>query len=95
MQHGTVLLNVDVDKMFAMLKSPMQKIKGKYVKTSKSKITSLEGKQDFNTVRNAVKSGFEDVFSAQFSETRLSKEEEELAKQLYNEKYNTKKWNRN
>ncbi len=41
LQHGTILLEVDVDKMFELLKVPDEKMKGKMIETIKERVTSV------------------------------------------------------
>jgi lipoate-protein ligase A len=41
LQHGTVLLDVDVERMFSLLKVPSEKLKGKLVEEVKARVTSL------------------------------------------------------
>src|SRR6056297_2667633 len=50
LQHGTILTDVDVDKMFRLLKVPNEKIKGKLIATVKERVTSLthELQNDFS-----------------------------------------------
>ncbi|HOX92364.1 MAG TPA: lipoate--protein ligase family protein, partial [Spirochaetales bacterium] len=41
LQHGTVLLGVDVDTMFELLKVPSEKLKGKLIQDVKERVSSL------------------------------------------------------
>src|SRR5688500_3280938 len=43
LQHGTILLGVDVDKMFCVLKVPSEKLRDKIIKDVKERVTSLAG----------------------------------------------------
>mgnify|MGYP000995047841 CR=1 FL=1 len=40
LQHGTVLLGVDVDTMFSLLRVPNEKLKGKLIEDVKARVTS-------------------------------------------------------
>ena len=42
LQHGTILIGVDVDKMFSLLLVPDEKLKGKMIETVKQRVTSVE-----------------------------------------------------
>lgn len=41
LQHGTILLDVDVDTMFDLLRVPSEKAKGKLIQDVKARVTSL------------------------------------------------------
>src|SRR5918996_5661931 len=41
LQHGTILLGVDVNKMFSVLKVPSEKLRDKIIKDAKERVTSL------------------------------------------------------
>src|SRR5919198_6463599 len=43
LQHGTLLLDLDVDKMFSVLKVPSEKVKDKIIKDVKERVSSLSG----------------------------------------------------
>src|ERR687896_62503 len=43
LQHGTLLLDVDVNKMFCVLKVPSEKLRDKLIKDVKERVTSLQG----------------------------------------------------
>ncbi|MBW3020008.1 lipoate--protein ligase family protein [Candidatus Woesearchaeota archaeon] len=91
LQHGTVLLEVDVDKMFSLLKVPNEKIRDKMIESVKERVTGIN--MGYDLVRQKMIEAFEEAFNIKVKETKLSKEEEELAKKLYREKYSTKEWN--
>ncbi len=93
LQHGTILLDVNVDKMFSLLKVPDEKIRDKIIQNVKERLTSLEGKFDFNKVKKTMISAFQETFKIKFKEEKLTEKEEELAKKLYKEKYSTIEWN--
>lgn len=97
LQHGTILMDVDVDKMFSLLKVPNEKIKDKLITDVKQRMTSihhiLNKKVNFDTVACAMKQGFEDEFHVQLLEGDLSAEELLLAKKFEAECFSTKEWN--
>ena len=97
LQHGTVLMDVDVDKMFSLLKVPDEKIKDKLISDVKQRITSIRhvtGKElDFEVVTKAMRRGFEEEFHVGLLEGKLSREELTLAKQFEKECFATKEWN--
>ncbi len=97
LQHGTVLMDVDVDKMFSLLKVPNEKIKDKLIADVKQRVTSIKhllgNEISFKEVAEAMKIGFEEEFRVELIEGKLSKEELELAKKFEKECFSTKNWN--
>lgn len=90
--HGTVLCDVDVDKMFSLLKVPDEKMKGKTISAVKERVTSLKqhGADDYTKIYEALREGF--LEGKIFSEEKWSKEEKENARVLALEKYGNAKW---
>jgi lipoate-protein ligase A len=97
LQHGTILLDVDVNMMFSLLKVPNEKIKDKLIQDVKQRVTSIEhilGKQiRFNDVAEALKIGFEEEFRVELIQAILTKEEKTLAAQFEKECFSTTQWN--
>lgn len=91
LQHGTILLNVDVEKMFSVLKVPSEKIRDKMITDVKERVMGLN--KTFDEVASALKAGFSEKFDAMFIANNLSKQEEIDAKKLSKNKYTTDKWN--
>jgi lipoate-protein ligase A len=95
LQHGTVLINVDLPKMFKLLK-----LKGatcsQAADVGKRKITSIQTelrhKISPNTVANALAQGFKAILKIQLQEGELTANEKETAEKLYNEKYSKEEW---
>lgn len=105
LQHGTLLLDVDLPKMFTYLKVPWTDDRIQIVKKVKHKITSLHDELGHyispETVINAIAHGFQVtlniqvVENVQSLETELTAKEKEIALRLYKEKYSKKEWNFN
>jgi len=97
LQHGTVLINVDVELMFSLLKVPNEKIKDKLIQDVKQRVTSLKnivGREiSFEEVSTALKKGFEEEFHIELIEEALSREEMKLAKSYEKECFGTDEWN--
>ncbi len=91
--HGTILCDVDVEKMFSVLRVPDEKMKGKTIATVKERVTSLKqhGAKDYKKIYEALREGFLD--GKTFSEEKWSKDEMANAKILAEEKYGSAKWN--
>jgi lipoate-protein ligase A len=97
LQHGTVLLNVDLERMFTLLRVPWAKTRSEVVNVAKRKITSLKEELGHvvsaETVQNALTVGFKNAFGIQTIEGELTPFERELAEELCRSKYVTGDWN--
>ena len=97
LQHGTVLLNVDFERMFTLLRVPWAKTCMEVVGIARSKHTSIKNELGHavsaETVSNALFEGFKNAFGIQLTEGELTPFERELAEELHREKYATDDWN--
>jgi lipoate-protein ligase A len=97
LQHGTILCDVDVRKMFSLLKVPDEKLKDKMIKAAEERVTSLKQELGKNVcpdeLQEAIAKGFEKAFDAKFVKGNLSDEEKAEAARLCKEKYSTPEWN--
>lgn len=94
LQHGTVLLDVDVKKMFSLLKVPDEKLRDKMITAAEERVTSVRKElgttKGFKEVRLALVSAFE---LGTTTEGKLSQPELEKASELLESKYSTREWN--
>ena len=97
LQHGTILTDVDVEKMFSVLKVPNEKIKDKLISNVKERVTSIKhilGEDiSFNEIADSMKKGFEEEFNIDLYKGELTKEEMELTKKFENECFSSYDWN--
>lgn len=98
LQHGTILLKVDVEKMFSLLKVPSEKMKGKLIEDVKQRVTSLQailGREiAFSEAEQAFINGFSGAFSEnEFVPGRLTENEKQRSAELAENKYRSKEWN--
>jgi len=97
LQHGTVLTDVDVDKMFLLLKVPNEKIKDKLIADVKQRVTSvrniLEKDLPFEKIAQAMKAGFEEEFNIELVEGELTEAEIALTQKFEKECFGAKDWN--
>ncbi len=97
LQHGTLLLDVDLEKMFTLLRVPWAKTCIEVVGVAQRKITSI--KQELGhavsteTAANALAVGFKNILCVDMVECELTAFEAELAEKLCREKYSTDDWN--
>lgn len=97
LQHGTILLNIDIEKMFSLLLVPDEKIKDKLIKNVKERVTSLY----LEAGKNYEEDFLEEIFLSSFSKVlgfspmtgELSDYELEEAEKLLKEKYENDSWN--
>jgi lipoate-protein ligase A len=92
LQHGTLLLGVDVDKMFSVLKVPSEKLRDKIIKDAKERVTSLTG-ITFDDLALSLKTSFAIKFDANLIADNMRAEEISRARQLAEQKYRSKEWN--
>jgi len=97
LQHGTVLNDVDVDKMFSLLRVSDEKIKDKLIADVKQRVTSIKhilGKEiDFVKVAAAMKVGFEEEFNIELEKGNLTEQELEDSKTFEKEYFSSREWN--
>jgi lipoate-protein ligase A len=91
LQHGTILLDVDVERMFSVLKVPSEKVKDKTISDVKARVSGLN--KTFEQVACTLIKSFGQKFAAQIIEDSLTYQEEEDTEKLANEKYRSYRWN--
>ena len=95
LQHGTLLLRVDVKKMFSLLKVGKEKISDKEILRAEERVTSIEwegGNMKEEKVTEAIIKGFEKKMGFEFYEKNMSQRELRNAEKL-REKYESREWN--
>lgn len=97
LQHGTILLAVDVDKMFSVLKVADEKIKDKLIATVKERVTGLSnllGREvGFVQTQMALREGFAEALGVNLVTGFLTAAERVRAEQLAADKYRSNGWN--
>jgi lipoate-protein ligase A len=95
LQHGSLLIKLEKDKLFSVFNFPSDQIREKL--KSKFKATSLEEilkrKIDFSELSNILPRGFEEEFRVKLVESKLTEPEENISKDLLENKYLTYEWN--
>lgn len=96
LQHGTIMLDVDVDRMFALLKVHSEKMKGKLIEDVKQRVTSLRhqlGRSVGLPEAAAVfAAGFASALDIDLEPALPSPEELEEGRRIAREKYATEAW---
>jgi len=97
LQHGTLLVKVDFNKMFTFLKIPCKDACIDFQSTAKRKISSLTSELgrllSISQVCEAIRSGFEEALGIELAEGVLTDYEVNLAQRLEREKFVTRNWN--
>jgi len=93
LQHGTILYDVDVEKMFSMLRVPDEKLRANLIKSAEERVTRvLDFKQITATqTYEALLKGF--TQDKEFDMGSLTDDELINAERLAISKYGTDEWN--
>jgi lipoate-protein ligase A len=97
LQHGTFLVQTDLEKMFTFLMVPWAKSLEDVLRVARKRLTSIEQERQ-STVSNkevyeALARGFQRALKTKLIEENLTDYEVSLAEELYREKYATDDWN--
>lgn len=94
LQHGSVLIDVNVNKLTSLFNV---KNKKEIIKKSKQRITSINNelnkKINYDNVAGAMRNGFKKNFKVDLEEDKLTEKELDAAKKLVKDKYGTNEWN--
>jgi lipoate-protein ligase A len=91
LQHGTILLEVDAEKMFTILKVPSEKMKDKVIDDVKKRVVGIQ--RPFDEVAKALESSFSETFDCRLVPDNLRPEEYSKVDSLIKEKYSLDSWN--
>ena len=92
LQHGTLLLGLDVNKMFSVLKVSSEKLRDKIVKDVKERVAYLAD-TTFDEMASSVKISFAEKFDANIVSGSLSDEVINRAEWLADRRYGSNEWN--
>lgn len=95
LQHGTILLEINPELMYSVLKAPNNVTKSKMVKSVYSKCIGIK-EQLINYVEKdilqSLKQGFESALNIKLKESNFFEHEMDMARSLMIEKYSKEKW---
>jgi len=91
LQHGTILLDVDLDKMFSVLKIPKQKIHDKMINNVKQRVRGLN--RTFEEASSALERAFSMKFASNLVVDEITSQECRDSQMLIETKYGTRAWN--
>ena len=96
LQHGTLLLDVDVEKMFELLLVPQEKLKGKLIADVKQRVVGMKtllGRElGYREAVDALIRGFASAWGAELEAGEPRPDELERASILSAERYRTEAW---
>ncbi|MDR2741330.1 MAG: lipoate--protein ligase family protein [Treponema sp.] len=103
LHHGTLLLDLDADLMFSLLRVPSEKMKGRLVRDVKSRVTSLRDQgisARFDEAGAAMVEGFRQALDLEFAASLSAPAypggpdpvEDELARELAVKKFASPEW---
>lgn len=95
LQHGTILLDIDPDLMYSVLKAPEYVNKTRMVKSVRAKCIGIKEQiknYDEEKLINSLITGFEKTLAFELVEGAFSRDELILAEQLVKDKYSNLKW---
>ncbi|GAB7386790.1 octanoyltransferase LipM [Bacillaceae bacterium] len=97
LQHGSILLDLDVDMLFDVLKFPSEKAKERLKATFLDKAVAInhltERPVSLEEAIAAFRSGFASGLEVDLQEGELTPDERKLAEQLARERYGSDAWN--
>lgn len=101
LQHGSILLDLDAKQLFTLLKFRTEALRERLEKSFESKAVAINellrerGRPlaTLKQVEDAFGRGIAEGMNIHLEPGKLTKEEEELARQLMEEKYGTDEWN--
>jgi lipoate-protein ligase A len=95
LQHGTILLDIDPELMYSVLKAPHNVSKSRMVKSVYAKCIGikerLENYEEASFLRS-LRNGFEKTLKISLIEGDYTQDELDLAEKLAKEKYTNQKW---
>ncbi|TFF88322.1 MAG: lipoate--protein ligase family protein [Promethearchaeota archaeon] len=95
LQHGTILLDLDPELMYSVLKTPPNVSKSRMVRSVKAKCIGVKEylyNYDEEGFLNSLKQGFSKALRVEFENEKLSQHEKNIAKSLVEEKYKKDSW---
>ncbi|WP_423407375.1 biotin/lipoate A/B protein ligase family protein [Heyndrickxia sp. MSNUG] len=97
LQHGSILLDLDEDKLFSLFKYPNDRVKERMQKAFKTKAVAINEISSrtisIDEAKEAFKAGFEDGLGIHLEPYTLSESELEYVNKLAKDKYESDEWN--
>ncbi len=95
LQHGTILLDIDPELMYSVLKTPENVERSRMVRSVRAKCIGIKNNihnYDEGKLIRSLKNGFENALKIKCKDSFFSEKETELAEKLVLTKYSTMNW---
>jgi lipoyl(octanoyl) transferase len=97
LQHGSILLDLDEDKLFSLFNYPNERVKERMKKTFKNKAVAINNLCSkpiiIDQAKTAFKTGFEEGLNIQLEPYKLTHSELDFVNKLAKERYESDEWN--
>ncbi len=97
LQHGSILLDLDEDKLFSLFKYPNERVKERMKKSFKDKAVAINAisprRITLEEAKEAFYNGFAEGLNIDLVPYQLSEEELEYVNKLAHERYENDEWN--
>jgi lipoyl(octanoyl) transferase len=97
LQHGSILLDLNEDKLFSLFKYPNDRVKERMQKAFKSKAVAIneiaKEKVTIEMAKKAFKEGFEEGLDIELEPYELTEEELAYVHKIAKERYESDEWN--
>jgi len=97
LQHGSILLDMDVELLFSLLKFPSERVKQRMIDSFRQKAVTINDVSptpvSLQEAVAAFRKGFASGLGIELVEQGLTDEEWKMAEQLARERYSTHEWN--
>jgi len=97
LQHGSILLDMDVELLFSLLKFPSDRVKQRMIDSFRQKAVTINDVSptpvSLQEAVAAFRKGFASGLGIELVEQGLTDEEWKMAEQLARERYSTHEWN--
>jgi lipoyl(octanoyl) transferase len=97
LQHGSILLDLDEDKLFSIFKYPSERVKERMQRAFKNKAVAMNEIRNepvsFDEAKAAFKKGFEEGLNIELETYELTPSELEYVNSLAKSRYESPEWN--
>lgn len=97
LQHGSIILSLDEDKLFDVFKYPNERVRERMQKAFRNKAVAIEELTEkpitIPMMKDAFKNGFEKALNIQLEPLTLTADMEQEVNELMEQKYDKPEWN--
>jgi lipoyl(octanoyl) transferase len=97
LQHGSILLDIDEDKLFSLFKYPNERVKERMKQSFKNKAVAINELKNenvtFDQAKQAFKKGFETGLEIELKPLELTKEQLSFVHSIAKNRYENEEWN--